>query len=681
MLAPKPVLYALLVGIDAYLYPVQPLSGCVGDVLRFKKFLEETEAGRFTLQIETLINEKASKAQVAARFEAHLGAAGSGDVALFYYSGHGAQERADPRLWRFEPDGRLEGLVCHDSVTPTPGQHQLLCDKELRFLIHRVAHGTTDAPKPIPPHVVAIFDCCHSGDNTRDASPDGEESALQVRRFKPLPPRTELPRLQALLPVRPWEQFLFAPAVRRDDLMTLPLEQVLPEGRHISLSACQSDELAYESGGAGIFTHNLMDILRRSDGQITYSDLGSRLRSFIKSQFPQSPRVYAGGDGDSSLGFLGRPSHTGALYANVVYTAQNGWAMDLGAIHGVSAQAGGVRIVEHGKESPVYLADIRSIAPAETLLSFDSATEALLDRNAGLYRAHADGFRSAPIRIFVEGTGQEPAAEVLRSALQSVDDMLRPTNREREADYAVYLREGRYAITHPGDPGRPLVLPSKDLSAAALAQTVAHLKHISRWEYVKNLEPVGPKHLPPASVAVEFFRVHSDGVLHPIPLVKNELRIEFEAGDFEGRPYGGRLRIRVRNLARFPVYVSLLYLSNGIEVYGALLGGKVQKLPPLLAKGAAWVFDGQDVGLLYEHAVEQFNHPESLSYFKLIASRIEFSIDALELDALPDPTLPAEPMRSAANTASGSSGTDTGTWHTRLFPLRLPNPAFRKARP
>ena len=674
MPAPKPTLYALLVGIDTYPYPVPPLSGCVGDVLRFKKFLEDTEGGRFTLQIETLLNEQAGKAQVATRFEAQLGRAGSGDVALFYYSGHGAQEKADPRLWRFEPDGRLEGLVCYDSIAPIPKQHRLLCDKELRFLIHRVAHGSADAPKPVPPHVVAIFDCCHSGDNTRDFSAEGGESDVRVRRFKPL-----LPRLQALLPVRPWEQFLFASVLRREDLMALPLEQVLPEGRHISLSACQSDELAYESGGSGIFTRNLIDILQRSDGQITYSDLGSRLRCFIKSQFPQSPRVYAGGDGDPSLGFLGRPSQAKGLFAHVLYTPQNGWTMDLGGIHGVFAPPEGVRIVEQGREGPVYYAGIRSIAPAETLLDFDPATEALLDRGAGLYRAYIEGFRSAPLRIFVRANEQEPAAEALCSALASAGDLLLPSDKEQAADYAVQLREGRYTITRPGDPERPLVLPSHDLSADALAQTLAHLKHISRWEYVKNLAPTGSKCLPQHSVAVDFFRVHRDGSLHPISLTKNELRIPFEAGNFEGRPYGGSLRIRVRNLASFPVYVSLLYLSNGFEVYGALLAGKVQKLPPRSAKGAAWVFDGQDLALLYERAVEQFNHPESLSFFQLIASRSEFSVDALELDALPDPTLPVEPMRSAARTTAYPLHTDPGTWCTRLFPLRLPNPAFESS--
>lgn len=677
----KPVLYALLVGIDTYAYPVQPLSGCVADVQRVKKFLEETEAGRFTLRIETLVNEQACKAEVAARFEAHLGMAGPGDAALFYYSGHGAQEKADPLLWRFESDGRLEGLVCHDSVSAIPQQHRLLCDKELRFLIHRVAQGSSEAPKPVPPHVVAIFDCCHSGDNTRDASADGEEPILQVRRFKPVPPRTGLPRLQALLPARPWEQFLFAPTIRREDLTTLPLEQVLPEGRHISLAACHSDELAYESGGSGIFTRHLIDVLQRSDGQISYADLGSRLRCFIKSQFPQSPRVYAGGDGDTSLGFLDRPSQSKELFANVVYTPQNGWIMDLGAMHGVSAPIDGIRIVEQGKESPVYRAEIRSIAPAETLLSFDPATEALLERDTGLYRAYTEGFRSAPIRIFVRGAERNLAAEALRRALASAGDTLLPSEGEREADYAVQVCEGRYTITRPGDPGRPLVLPSKDVSAAALVQTLTHLKHISHWEYVKNLDPVGSKRLPPNTVAVDFFRVYGDGELRPIPLTKHALHLEFERGDFEGRPYGGRLRIRVRNLAPFPVYASLLYLSNGFEVYSGLLAGKVQKLPPVSARGAAWVFDGQDIALLYERAIEQFDHPESLSFFKLIASRTEFSVDALEREPLPDPTLPAEPMRSSADTTAGPFYTDTGTWHTRLFPLRLPNPAFGSPRP
>ena len=98
---PASKLYALLVGIDAYRYPVRPLHGCVNDVLNFEKYLKAAEAKNFDLKIKVLQNEQATKANIVNAFLQHLGQAGSDDVALFYYAGHGAQEKADPKVWRF----------------------------------------------------------------------------------------------------------------------------------------------------------------------------------------------------------------------------------------------------------------------------------------------------------------------------------------------------------------------------------------------------------------------------------------------------------------------------------------------------------------------------------------------------------------------------------------------------
>lgn len=683
-----PKLYALLAGIDAYRYPVRPLNGCVNDVLNFRKYLETAERANFDLKIEVLTNEKATKANIVRLFEEHLGKAGPDDLALFYYAGHGAQEKADTSVWRFEPGGKLQGLVCYDSIPATGQRYNLLVDKELRFLIHRLAHGSKQKPKAESPHVITLFDCCHSGGNTRNVYIGRESKAVRERAFKPMPVPKDAPkgtaRMGAVLPARKWEDFIFAKEINPADLRSKPLPDVMPEGRHIQLAACQSDESAYESSGSGVFSRNLVDVLQRSNGAVTYFDLNNRLRYFIKNQFQQSPQIFGGGGpefaADLYKGFLNKSAGNQPLHGNVVFNPKLGWIMDLGAIHGISTMAGKVTVRPAGQQTPEFHAQIKSVSASETILAFDAATEAKMSKDKGLYQGFVEDFRSAPVRVYISDTDKEEgAARQLKERIEKQGKNLSVADKEREADYSVQLFGGRFAITRPGDPLRPLVFPQKGYTPSALNQTMQDLQHISQWEYVKNLNNDGPNRLPLEAVAVEFFKVQPDGKEVAISgSGSGDIQTTFDPGNFDGRPFGGNIRIKVSNRSTFPVFVSLLYLSNTFEVYGELISGKVQKLEAGAA-GAAWVFDGGNVGLLYEPAVEYFNHPESLSYFKLIASRQEFSVDTLEQGPLADPALLVTRSRSIERgIMRPASNAPADAWITRLYTLRLPNPKFGK---
>jgi hypothetical protein len=83
-------------------------------------------------------------------------------------------EKKEDSLWRFEPDNKLEGIVCYDSITEEESG-TLLADKELRYLIHQIATKNEQGEaKAGSPHIVTIFDCCHSGENTRNAGIEEE---------------------------------------------------------------------------------------------------------------------------------------------------------------------------------------------------------------------------------------------------------------------------------------------------------------------------------------------------------------------------------------------------------------------------------------------------------------------------------------------------------------------------
>ena len=274
-------LYALIVGINDYQY-VTKLGGCVNDAKRIHAYFEKvTKNSDFEFHPKLLLDADATKHNIEAAFMNHLTQAEAGDVVVYYFSGHGAQEKGDDVWLRSDSDGALETQVCYDSRdrNGTPD----LADKELRYLIHQVALKK--------PHILVISDSCHSGDNTR--------TDLVKRRL----PDEEVvgeARLSNLAPMRSWDKFCFSDKISEAAIANeLVLENVLPQGQHIQMSACLDRELAYELRGSGIFTSMLLNVLERSNGNISYADLQQRIRFSITGKYPQLPTIYSS-DGDGT---------------------------------------------------------------------------------------------------------------------------------------------------------------------------------------------------------------------------------------------------------------------------------------------------------------------------------------------------------------------------------------------
>jgi hypothetical protein len=174
---PKIPRRALLVGIDQY----RPLSGtatpsngrirwddldgCVNDVQAMQSVL----VGRMDFNpadVVVLTNAEASRSNILARFESHLiRASAPGDIAFFYYAGHGSQI---PNSKSKEADRMDETIVPADSAYGGAD----IRDKELRrYLNAALDRGAL---------LTTIFDSCHSGSITR--------GAIEKARF--LPPGT-----------------------------------------------------------------------------------------------------------------------------------------------------------------------------------------------------------------------------------------------------------------------------------------------------------------------------------------------------------------------------------------------------------------------------------------------------------------------------------------------------------
>lgn len=138
---------ALLVGINEYPREADRLEGCVNDVFTMSAVLQE--CGFEADDIRTCLDHRATAQGILDRLEWLLEDVHSGDMRVFYYSGHGAQV---PEYGKFsEPDKLTETLVPWDfDWSPDTS-----IDDELIYSLY--------SQLPYDSWLMLFFDCCHSG--------------------------------------------------------------------------------------------------------------------------------------------------------------------------------------------------------------------------------------------------------------------------------------------------------------------------------------------------------------------------------------------------------------------------------------------------------------------------------------------------------------------------------------
>ncbi|GIF08395.1 caspase family protein [Actinoplanes siamensis] len=308
--------FALLVGIDTYAASeVTGLRGCRNDVIATAAFLRSR---RVASEIVQLHDAAATRAAVIDGLHRHLGQAGPGDTALFWFSGHGSQVRVPAGLQHLESGPLMQTLVCADSRTP--GVPDLL-DKELSLLLDAIAERGA--------HVAVVLDSCHSGGATREAA--------QVR---------STPGLRAAEP----------PPVLLPELGGRPYRSVgATEPRHVALAAARRFELALEmeldGHRRGVFSWALLRALHRLGAAATYRQLLVAARVGVESRAGgQVPELYPEVPGVADQPFLG-----GATVAPgagmLIRHGRDGWELDAGSCHGLPA-TGELRVALPGSRPP-----------------------------------------------------------------------------------------------------------------------------------------------------------------------------------------------------------------------------------------------------------------------------------------------------------------------------------------
>lgn len=651
----KPYLYAVLIGIDKYETPVPPLKGCVNDLNKVVKYLEK-ETAHFNVKITLLINEEATKDNIVNQFRVHLGKAGDGDTAFFYFSGHGTQEEADPIFWAIEEDRKHEALVCFDSYQIVEGKARvnLLADKELRFLLSEIS--------PKNPHVLTIFDCCHSGGNTRNGYITQEAPEIRERRF------INRERLSQAFPVRNWEDFIFSDVISIDVAQKQNLLQLLPEGSHIQMAACQNDQSAFEVNGEGVFTKNLLEVLNRCEGEITYYDLQSRILQYLQNQFDQKPKVYVEGEDEGSLflGFLNKAKGSKPMYGNISYNNEQGWIIDLGAMHGISTQAPLLKVFSLD-EKETYDATIIDVFPTYSILTFDDDVEV---ETGSLLKGYLSHYFSHPTGIYLKLTDKNLQNNLSRVIAASNLDVY-ITDEIYKADYCIQQKEDQLYISQPEFLNVPVIKPVKYRFEKDLNIISNYLKHVSQFDFVKNLHNSNAFLFNNFPVEVKILK-KTDHQEDQVPIKHDEINLKF--AKIDNNKWGGSIRISVKNISDRKLYCSLMYLSFNFEVSVKLLKEVVVGLDP---NREVWALDGASIGLTLEEEISLYNYAESISYLKLIVSTSDFKQQASRFEMGPLPGPAATETRGLDIQVDTYNPGNIEDWTTRLISIRIKSPDYK----
>ncbi len=579
-------IYALLVGIDNYhpdsIPQVPPLKGCINDIKAVEDYLRERIVKDSEWQLVEpedqpwiLLDSDATRQAIIDGFQQHLCNADSDDVVLFYYSGHGAQEKAPEEFWELEADRLNETLVCYDSRTESGRD---LADKELAYLISKVGRNN--------PRVIIFLDCCHSGSGTRD-----------------LPPEVTVRRAVVDSRERPLNSFIFAKdEAALNELLTSSrnLEKkttglVLPQGKHVLFSACRDYELAKEylaedGQHRGAFSYFLLQTMHRTNGNITYRDLARNINALVSGKVKeQSPQVEASDPEDLDRHFLGGAIQERPIYFTLTHSKKdNSWIIDGGVIHGIPKPFD----CEHTLlaffpvgSSPETLrqlsqalgeAQVIQVLPNHSLVKIINGSDRLHQNES--YWAVVTSLPLPRLKIYIKGDendlpGVELAQqELLTAALGNKPSLyLHQADEAKDAHYHLLARNGQYWITHPED-DRPLVAPIPETNNGETYTkenarlVIIRLENIARWNNILQLATPATSRIKTDDVEMEIIlrSGRQESIQHEGKISSSEMRIEYtyENGDWQPP----NIQIKLTNHSDRQLFCNVLVLSESFAV-------------------------------------------------------------------------------------------------------------------
>jgi hypothetical protein len=269
---------AVVVGINDYT-GIDPsgktdLSCCVADAESIASLLSQS-LGFEESAISMITDKFATRNAILAALKAMISASQPGDVALFYYSGHGSLEpadRNDPSCERF-----------YESICTATAPY--LTDKDLYSVAKLLQQSVIN--------FTVITDCCHSGG--LDQEVDAVMKYRTVNFSESLSERITS-FLTTLIP------FGIAVPSNKNVCKNNVSDVVITEGGHLMceedpsqifvdlakmtlISGCRFWELSYESNGHGLLTQAILDTVNADDFQESYGNFVTLLQEKVGQSF------------------------------------------------------------------------------------------------------------------------------------------------------------------------------------------------------------------------------------------------------------------------------------------------------------------------------------------------------------------------------------------------------------
>lgn len=568
-------LYALIVAIDKYPIPAHQLNGCVNDATSFSDYLKSfCDSHQIIFNEKRLFDDAAKRLEVVNGFK-HFDAATDDDICVYYYSGHGSQMKA-PLEFTDEPDGLSETIVCWDSRLQQTGSRDM-ADKELNYLIHKAVEGKNA-------HFLAVMDCCHSGSNTRDL-------AIKSRMVDACPtaPRGVSDYIGFA------EYIDFQP----------------PAAQHVHLAAAKDDETAkeYAINGTprGVFTYSLIEALQQAGGNISYSELMSRVnlkcRNRVKEQTPLL-NVYVDNEA-AKLSFLGQVEIKRGTFI-VSYDNTEGWIVNVGGAQGIPA-SGATLTLENGM----------TVATAKVLSNFSKLTGLDLLAKDQQLTATLTEVNFPPVRVAFSSDSEKEGVSAVAKALDESSENLQLVDSEVDTDYVIRVWDGALRLTTV-DSTTPLFRRVKGYDEQAARTFVNRMGAVADWR--NRLELANPNtSIGDNAVEITFYDGTGTVVNDRVFRQPNEGMSAY-------------MRVSIKNMWTKPLWVSAVYFGSDFTISNQFLRKKF-----INSGETAWIEykNERNIPLNVPPEFLSWDINEIEEYFKIFVSTDEIDTDVHNQEGLP----------------------------------------------
>ncbi|MCB0632592.1 MAG: caspase family protein [Saprospiraceae bacterium] len=559
------VMYALLVAINDY--PSAPLKGCVNDRNTFADFLQDwCKQKGIDLRSKLLTDAEATRDGVLQSFD-HFESAGTDDLCLFYFAGHGSHYPVPPHFKHLEPDGEIETIVCHDSRSP--GGRDLV-SKELSFRIWEVSPKNRTTP------FITVMDCCHSGAFRSSLIDKSDISIRELRSTTNAIPITDF--------------YGFKQYTKDPDGRISP-----PQARRIHLGAARDLETAKEvridGHRRGIFTYSFLEVMSQTSGALPYHELIKRINNIIrKAVSDQSAQLQATQTEDKQLLiFSNVPTPDKTIYL-ISHDHDRGWTVDAGAITGIPAgdekQKTYFKLVEDG-----HLIAVTGVYP-----HYSTVHDMTGYAKHQTYSATLDRLAESRFLLAISEEMDPGLKELLQSALPFIkSNVFHVTSEISQSDFLIRGTDLAFSLHRKGETaiiGQSMPVLNED----AVAAFIQEVEIMLRWYGIMLLHnPVST--IEDSELEITVNRVIETGNYEDHTKVLAEdwsSPVLFEYIQADGKWHKPAFQFHIKNTGSRQLWVSLLYLADDFSITNQLI-----PMQALEAGHDVWALDFDSAGRSY----------------------------------------------------------------------------------